>query len=87
MSLKASIGFSRKIGEPRFSSRGASVNLEVELDNHLLEQPVEFQNRICRVFDLARAAVDAELTDGQSSIQEGPLFSSLAVARDESTPK
>ena len=83
MSLKANIGFSRKQGEPRFSSRGASVNLEIELDNHLLEQPTEFLERIHGAFELARAAVDAELNGERSAIKEGLLFASLKVARDE----
>ncbi len=84
MSLKANIGFSRKQGEPRFSSRGASVNLEIELDNHLLEQPAEFLKQIHDAFELARVAVDAELSGERSSIHEGPLFASLAVSGGES---
>ena len=61
MSLKASIGFSRKIGEPHFSSRGASVHLELELDTTLLEQPTRLLERIHDAFELARTAVDGLL--------------------------
>ena len=86
MSLKANIGFSRKLGEPRFSSRGASVNLEVELDNHLLEQSTEFLERIHGAFELARAAVDAELNSERSAIQEGPLFASIPAERERRGP-
>ncbi|MGZ0174755.1 MAG: hypothetical protein ACKVHE_35095 [Planctomycetales bacterium] len=31
MPMKLNVGLSRKIGEPNFGSRGASVNLELEL--------------------------------------------------------
>ena len=83
MSLKASIGFSRKIGEPHFSSRGASVNLELELDTSLLEQPARLLERLHDAFELARTAVDAELngvTPLYRSLAEGPLFASLPSA-------
>ena len=50
MSLKANIGFNRKIGEPHFSSRGASVSLELELDSALLEQPTRLLERIHDAF-------------------------------------
>lgn len=79
MSLKANIGFSRKIGEPHFSSRGASVQLELELYTTLLEQPTRLLERIHDAFELARTAVDAELNGANSlrqSLSEGPLFAS-----------
>lgn len=83
MSLKASIGFSRKIGEPHFSSRGASVNLELELDASLLEQPARLLERVHDAFELARTAVDAELSGATPllrSMSEGPLFASHPTA-------
>ena len=61
MSLKANIGFSRKIGEPHFSSRGASVHLELELDTTLLEQPTRLLEQIHDAIELARTAVDGLL--------------------------
>lgn len=83
MSLKANIGFSRKIGEPHFSSRGASVHLELELDTSLLEQPTQLLERIHESFELARTAVDAELSGVNPlhrSLSEGPLFASCPSA-------
>ncbi len=83
MSLKANIGFNRKIGEPHFSSRGASVSLELELDSALLEQPTRLLERIHDAFELARTAVDAELigaTPLHRSLSEGPLFASHPTA-------
>lgn len=79
MSLRANIGFNRKIGEPHFSSRGASVHLELELDTSLLEQPSQLLAKIHNTFELAHAAVDAELNGGPSlrgHLSEGPLFAS-----------
>ena len=82
MPLKANIGFSRKVGEPHFSSRGASVHLELELDTTLLEQPTRLLERIHDAFEFARAAVDAELNSERSAIQEGPLFASVPAERE-----
>ena len=31
--IKLNAGFSRKVGEPNYGSRGASVNVELELEN------------------------------------------------------
>ncbi len=77
MSLKANIGFNHKVGEPHFSSRGASVSLELELDSALLEQPTRLLERIHSAFEFARTAVDAELSGATPllrSMSEGPLF-------------
>ncbi len=37
MPMKLNVGLSRKVGEPNYGSRGASVNLELELDAALVE--------------------------------------------------
>jgi hypothetical protein len=59
--LKLNAGFSRKIGEPNFGSRGASVNVELELDSNLMRDPDTLCDRIRNLFDLARRSVDEEL--------------------------
>jgi hypothetical protein len=74
MPLKLSIGMSRKMGEPNYGSRGATVGLEMEVDSGLVDQPRELHARIARLFRLAKASVDRELggrVDGSHTIQNG----------------
>ena len=59
--LKLNAGLSRKIGEPDYCSRGASVNLELELEGHLVGDSDALLDRIRKLFSLARVAVDEEL--------------------------
>ena len=59
--LKLNIGFNRKVGEANFSSRGASVNLEVEIESALVREPEKLQAKIDYLFGLAKSSVDAQL--------------------------
>ena len=61
MPLKTNIGVSRKVADNNYGSRGASVNLEVELDSTLINDPERFHDRIRQVFRLAQQAIDEEL--------------------------
>jgi hypothetical protein len=61
MPLKLNIALSRKIGEPNYGSRGATVGLEMEVDSSLLDQPRQLHERIARLFRLAKQSVDREL--------------------------
>lgn len=61
MSVKLNIGLSRKVGEASFGSRGASINLEVELDNGVLNDPGQLRDRVQDLYVLARQSVDEEL--------------------------
>ncbi len=70
--LKLNVGWSRKAGEANFSSRGASVNLELEVEAGLVNQPDELQERLRSLYRLAKAAVDEELNgSGQSNGHHG----------------
>ena len=69
MSVKLNIGLSRKVGEASFGSRGASINLEVELDNGVLNDPGQLRNRVQDLYMLARQSVDEEL---QRPAEAGP---------------
>ena len=59
--LTLNVGFSRKVGEANYGSRGASLHLELELDSRLIEQPDKLQDRIRRLYAMARQAVEEEL--------------------------
>src|SRR5690242_19943280 len=61
MPLKLNIGLSQKIGDTNFGSRGASVNVEIEVESTLANDPGKLQERIRQVFNLVRTAVSEEL--------------------------
>jgi hypothetical protein len=61
MSVKLNIGLSRKVGEANYGSRGASINLEVELDNGVLNNPSQLRERVHDLYVVARQSVDEEL--------------------------
>ena len=69
MPLKLNFALSRKIGEPNYGSRGATVGLELEVDSNLIHQPQQLHSRIARLFQLAKASIDAEL-DGRPAAGE-----------------
>ena len=64
--IKLNAGFSRKVGEANYSSRGASVNLELELESSLVAEPDKMHEKIRALFTLARKAVDEELKNGHA---------------------
>jgi hypothetical protein len=64
MAVTITAGFSRKVGEPNYGSRGASLHLEVELDRGMLEDPEHFRAEVEGIFERAREAVDRELHRG-----------------------
>lgn len=69
MPVKLNIGLSRKVGEPNYGSRGASVHLEVELDSGVLQNAAQLRERVRDLYQLARQSVDEELhrPDGDPS--------------------
>ena len=70
--LKINIGHSRKIGEPNYGSRGASVHFEVEVDHGLAEQPQALRQKIRELFAQAQAAVRAELHGPETNGTQRP---------------
>ena len=61
MPMKLNVGLSRKVGEANYGSRGASVNLEQEVDATLINEPERLQERIREMFGLAKASIEEEL--------------------------
>lgn len=61
MPIKLNVGAARKVSDQRFSSRGASVNLEVELESALVSDPQKLHERIRHLFDLVHHSLAVEL--------------------------
>lgn len=59
--LKLNVGLSKKIGLPDYGSRGAAVNLELELESSLVGDPDRLKERIRQLFAMAKASIDEEL--------------------------
>lgn len=59
--LKLNVGFTKKVGEANYGSRGAAVNLELEFDSSLVGDTERLRDRIKQLFAMAKAAVDEEL--------------------------
>lgn len=71
MPLKLNIGLSRKVGEANYGSRGASVNVELEVDGSLVSEPAKLQDRIRQCFNLVRTSLNEELNGGNGSNGHG----------------
>jgi hypothetical protein len=65
--LKLNVGFTKKVGEANYGSRGATVNLELELDSSLVGDPERLRDRIKQLFVMAKASVDEELAGAKST--------------------
>jgi len=59
--IKLNCGVSRKVGEPNYGSRGASVNVELELESSAAQDAHVLHDRIRHLFAVARDAVAEEL--------------------------
>jgi len=64
MPVQINIGLNKKVGEANYGSRGASVNLQVELDSGIVDDADRLRNQIHKLFGLARQSLDAELQRG-----------------------
>ena len=70
--LKLNVGYSRKVGEADFGSRGASVNVEVELDAGVIREPDRLRGQIQHLFEVAEASVNEELHSPQANVSRSP---------------
>lgn len=66
--LKLNVGFTKKVGDPNYGSRGAAVNLELELDSGLVGDAERLKERIRQLFALAKSSVDEELTGAATTV-------------------
>ena len=75
MPVQLNIGLNKKVGEANYGSRGASVNLEVELDSGVVDDPDRLRTQIHKLFGLARQSLHAELhgddNNGHSDDSDG----------------
>jgi hypothetical protein len=61
MPLRLNVGASQKVSDNHYGSRGASVNLELELDSGLVAEPARLQEKIRQLFALVRTSLAEEL--------------------------
>ncbi len=66
MTLKISVGLSKKVGQPNFGSLGASCQIEVELNGNEYRSEyhgsaLQLQTKISQAFCICKAAVENEL--------------------------
>jgi hypothetical protein len=95
MPLKLNVGLNKKIGEANYGSRGASVNVELELDSGLVNEPGKLQERIRQLFGVVRASLAEELngtsgngqarSNGRTAVSQAPANG--AGQRTENGPK
>ena len=72
MPMTLNVGLSKKVGEANYGSRGATVNLQTELDAGVVNDPDRLRERIRQMFHLARDAIHEELgANGASSFPNG----------------
>jgi hypothetical protein len=65
--MKINVGLSRKVGEPNYGSRGASVNLELELDSALVGDSARLKERIRQLFGIVRVSLLEELNSAHQN--------------------
>ena len=80
--IRLNVGFNRKVGEPGYGSRGASVNLDVELPSGEVQDVERLRERIRRLFQIARASVAEELEGRPGSQQANPASAGRPVCEE-----
>ena len=92
MPVKLNVGVCRKVGEANFGSRGASINLEAELDASIVSDQHRFKERVRSLYAMARRSVNEELnitskeSDAPASNDPSPRNGSSASNRTGVTP-
>lgn len=86
MPMKVNVGANKKVGESNYGSRGASVNLEIELDSGLVQEPAKLQEKIRQLFSLVRTSLAEEL-NGTANGHPAPNGSSQQQANGTNTSR
>ena len=66
MPMKLNVGLNQKRGEPNYGSRGASFQVEVEIDSSVAIDPRRLRERARALYAIARKAIDEELDGGEA---------------------
>ncbi|MBL9095071.1 MAG: hypothetical protein JNL96_27885 [Planctomycetaceae bacterium] len=85
--LKLHASVSKKVGRPRYGSEGASLALELELDDGLAADVERLHKRARELFALAEAAVDEQLRDDPADDQESRDAERTSVPRARHVPR
>ncbi len=84
--LKVNVGYSKKVGEPRYGSRGAAVSVELEVDAATIEDAELLKQRVRRLFVQVKAAVQEELVLAAEPRGVEQLAHSRVVGRSANRP-
>jgi hypothetical protein len=71
MPLKLNLGLSKKVADANFGSRGASVNVDLELESALISEAGKLQDRIRQLFNMVRSSLAEELEGNGSANAKG----------------
>lgn len=69
--LRLNVGYTKKVGEANFGSRGASANLELELDSSLAGDADRLKERVRYLYALAKQSVEEELAAAPGTVGNG----------------
>lgn len=88
MPIKATIGLSKKVGQPDYGSLGASCHIEVELDGGFDNGSTQhFQDAMRRAYAACRQAVEAELKSSQVAVGPGGQHQSPGTTDSNSSSR
>jgi hypothetical protein len=85
MPIKLNCGLSRKVADQNYGSRGASINVEVEVESSLADNPTALKDRIRRIFGLVRDSLTEEL-NGTGNGQARPNGASTGTGNGQKAP-
>lgn len=75
MPIRLNVGLTKKVGQENYGSKGASVNLELELDGALVQEPSKLKEKIGQMFAMCRSSLNDELNGGNGNGHGAPSVS------------